>query len=62
MDVPVPRKASSNEQTQWRLRKDYLERIKQSAFHLTVPPPPKGKRATKQLTKREPIDGPLLLL
>ncbi|SAM09752.1 hypothetical protein [Absidia glauca] len=41
MDVPVPRKSSSNEQTQWRLRRDYLERIKQSAFHLTVPPPPK---------------------
>ncbi|KAI8336572.1 DNA-directed RNA polymerase III, subunit Rpc31 [Chlamydoabsidia padenii] len=41
MDVPIPRKPSSNEQTQWNLRKDYLERIKNSPFYLTVPPPPK---------------------
>ncbi|KAI8100055.1 DNA-directed RNA polymerase III, subunit Rpc31 [Halteromyces radiatus] len=41
MDVPVPRKPSSVEQTQWQLRKDYLERIKNSPFYLTVPPPPK---------------------
>lgn len=40
MDVPIPRKPTSNEIQQWKLRKEYLSMIKDSPFHLTAPPPP----------------------
>ncbi|KAG1048442.1 hypothetical protein G6F43_009169 [Rhizopus delemar] len=40
MDVPIPRKPTSNESHQWRLRKEYLEMVKSSPFYLTAPPPP----------------------
>ncbi|CEG81907.1 hypothetical protein RMATCC62417_16049 [Rhizopus microsporus] len=40
MDVPIPRKPTSTESHQWKLRKEYLEMVKSSPFYLTVPPPP----------------------
>ena len=40
MDIPIPRKPTSNEIQEWKLRKEYLEMIKDSPFHLTAPPPP----------------------
>jgi DNA-directed RNA polymerase III subunit RPC7 len=40
MDVPIPRKPTSNEIQQWKLRKEYLSMVKDSPFHLTAPPPP----------------------
>lgn len=40
MDVPIPRKPTSNEIQEWKLRKEYLAMIKDSPFHLTAPPPP----------------------
>jgi DNA-directed RNA polymerase III subunit RPC7 len=40
MDVPIPRKPTSNEIQEWKLRKEYLNMIKDSPFHLTAPPPP----------------------
>jgi DNA-directed RNA polymerase III subunit RPC7 len=40
MDVPIPRKPTSNEIQQWKLRKEYLGMIRDSPFHLTAPPPP----------------------
>ncbi|CEP18891.1 hypothetical protein [Parasitella parasitica] len=40
MDVPIPRKPTSNEIQQWKLRKEYLGMVKDSPFHLTAPPPP----------------------
>ncbi|KAL7311988.1 hypothetical protein PS15m_007798 [Mucor circinelloides] len=40
MDVPIPRKPTSNEIQQWKLRKEYLGMIKDSPYHLTAPPPP----------------------
>ncbi|KAF1806626.1 DNA-directed RNA polymerase III, subunit Rpc31 [Mucor lusitanicus] len=40
MDVPIPRKPTSNEIQQWKLRKEYLNMIKDSPYHLTAPPPP----------------------
>ncbi|RCH85837.1 hypothetical protein CU098_005486 [Rhizopus stolonifer] len=40
MDVPIPRKPTSNEIQQWKLRKEYLSMVKDSPFHLTTPPPP----------------------
>lgn len=40
MDVPIPRKATSTEAQQWRLRKEYLNMVKDSPYYLTAPPPP----------------------
>ncbi|GAA5807834.1 hypothetical protein MFLAVUS_001213 [Mucor flavus] len=40
MDVPIPRKPTSNEVQEWKLRKEYLNMIKESPFHLVAPPPP----------------------
>ncbi|KAI8876750.1 hypothetical protein K501DRAFT_261663 [Backusella circina FSU 941] len=39
MDVPIPRKPTSYESEQWLLKKDQLEGIKTTPFHM-VPPPP----------------------
>ncbi|OBZ86063.1 hypothetical protein A0J61_05889 [Choanephora cucurbitarum] len=40
MDVPIPRKPTSNEIQQWKLRREYLTMVKDSPYHLTTPPPP----------------------
>ncbi|KAI8379491.1 DNA-directed RNA polymerase III, subunit Rpc31 [Radiomyces spectabilis] len=40
MDVPIPRKSTATEETQWKLRKEYLTLIKNSPFHIQRPPPP----------------------
>lgn len=40
MDVPIPRKPTSNEVQEWKLRKEYLNMIKESPFHLVAPSPP----------------------
>jgi DNA-directed RNA polymerase III subunit RPC7 len=44
MDVPIPRKPTSNESEEWRLRKEFLEQIKASPFHMVPPPPPLGMK------------------
>ncbi|KAI9476116.1 MAG: DNA-directed RNA polymerase III, subunit Rpc31 [Benjaminiella poitrasii] len=45
MDVPIPRKPTSNEVQEWKLKKEYLALIKESPFHLTpLPPPPDIER------------------
>ncbi|KAI9307601.1 DNA-directed RNA polymerase III, subunit Rpc31 [Cunninghamella echinulata] len=41
MEVPVPRKPTSNERIQYQLRKSYIGKIKSSPFYLTEPPPPR---------------------
>ncbi|KAI7903231.1 DNA-directed RNA polymerase III, subunit Rpc31 [Cokeromyces recurvatus] len=40
MDVPIPRKPTSNEVQEWKLKKEYLAMVKESPFHLTPAPPP----------------------
>ncbi|KAI9009304.1 DNA-directed RNA polymerase III, subunit Rpc31 [Phycomyces nitens] len=40
MDVPIPRKPNSTENSQWKFKEEFLKQVHESAYHL-VPPPPK---------------------
>ncbi|CAO3609405.1 unnamed protein product [Cunninghamella blakesleeana] len=41
MEVPVPRKPTSNEKIQYFIRRAYIDKVKDSPFYLTEPPPPR---------------------
>ncbi|KAI8982531.1 hypothetical protein BDB01DRAFT_792985 [Pilobolus umbonatus] len=40
MDVPIPRKPTSTESTQWKYKKEYLDLNKNSPYNLSEAPPP----------------------